>query len=357
MAKTLIIHGWSDCSESFKGIKDMLVRNKIATKEDIYFVDYESREDDLDFDEISRALHNRLKQRQLIADNGDKIEDLNVVVHSTGGLVLRDWIRKYYKDDPEKCPVRRVVMLAPANFGSPLAHRGKSFVGNLVKGRWKVGDFLEVGQQLLDGLELASPYQWNLAHHDLFGSHSPFSSDLIKCTVLVGGKDYEGLRGWINKPGTDGTVVIAGTHLNTTKLSIDYTQNRNGVAFKRPSVHQTTGAIQRSAFGVLAGLDHGSIVENATGKGLLTDLICKGLTLNDKEGFEELQNELAAVTEKTFDDSPAAPYQQFVFRCLDDDNSPVRDYNLEFFLIRKKKGNQFASGIVDLPPFVTPRPR
>lgn len=66
MAKTLIIHGYSDCSASFKGVKEMLVRNNINSPDDIYFVDYESREDDLNFDEISRALQNRLKQRGLI---------------------------------------------------------------------------------------------------------------------------------------------------------------------------------------------------------------------------------------------------------------------------------------------------
>lgn len=346
MAKTLIIHGWSDCSTSFRGVKDMLVTNKIASEDDIYFVDYESREDGLDFDEISRAFHNRLKQRMLIGNNGERIEDLNVIVHSTGGLVLRDWIRKYYSKDPSACPVRRVIMLAPANFGSPLAHRGQSFVGSLVKGRWKVGDFLEVGKQLLNGLELASPYQWDLAHQDLFSSNAPFGSDSIQCTILVGVNDYEGLRGWINKPGTDGTVVISGTHLNATKLLVDYTENRRGSTIKRPVVHELSSKKIRSGFGVLKGANHGSIVDQAATDSDVSRLIREALTTTTKDEFESLCHSLKSTTESTYDQAPQPPHQQFVFRCIDDTNTPVKDYNLEFFLIKKQVKGAYGGGVL-----------
>jgi len=346
MAKTLIIHGYSDCSASFKGVKEMLVRNNINSPDDIYFVDYESREDDLNFDEISRALQNRLKQRGLIGESGERTQDLNVIVHSTGGLVLRDWIRKYYGKDPDACPVRRIVMLAPANFGSPLAHRGKSLLGSLVKGRWKVGDFLEVGEQLLSGLELASPFQWELAHHDLFSSNSPFASDSIKCTVLVGADDYEGLRGWINKPGTDGTVTISGTHLNTSKLTVDYTQNSAGRKFKRPVVHEFSKKRARSGFGVLRGLNHGTIVDKAAEDCYVSSMICKALTPSSNDEFDDLCLSLAQTTESTYENSIKPPHQQFVFRCVDDTNSPVEDYSLEFFLIRKKRGGAYLDGVL-----------
>jgi hypothetical protein len=353
MAKTLIIHGWSDCSESFKDLKAMLVRNKVAAPNDIYFVDYESREDSLDFNEISRAFHNRLIQRGLITDKGGTIEELNIIVHSTGGLVVRDWIRKYYSKDPAACPVRRIVMLAPASFGSPLAHRGKSFLGSLVKGRWKVGDLLEVGQQILNGLELASPFQWELAHQDLFCSNTPFASNLIQCSVLVGDSDYEGLRGWINKPGTDGTVVICGTHLNATKLAVDYTQNSNGIKFKRPVVHDVSASKIRSGFGVLKGLDHGSIVQEAAIDGQVSALICSALKTATENEFNNLCESLRGITDATFVDAAydnriKPPYQQFMFRCLDDTGSPVTDYNLEFFLIKKRHGGAFSTGVLPL---------
>ena len=45
--------------------------------------------------------------------------NFDLIVHSTGGLVARRWISMYYRD--RSCPVRNLVTLAPANFGSQLA--------------------------------------------------------------------------------------------------------------------------------------------------------------------------------------------------------------------------------------------
>ncbi|MGV8364783.1 alpha/beta hydrolase, partial [Pseudomonas aeruginosa] len=93
---------------------------------------------------------------------------VDVVVHSTGALVLRDWLTRHF--DPASAPVKRFLMLAPANFGSPLAHKGRSFIGRVLKG-WNrfVG---QTGTQVLKGLELGSPYSWQLAERDLFGAEA-----------------------------------------------------------------------------------------------------------------------------------------------------------------------------------------
>ena len=225
--KTLIIHGWSDCYKSFEKLKQYLVDKKIGNVETIFYGDYESREDHITFNDVIDGLNDQLIEKKFIDANGKKLCRLNVIVHSTGGLVIRHWIWRYYYRDKDRindCPVNKLIMLAPANFGSPLAHQGRSFLGRLFKGRWKIGDMLEVGQNLLDGLELASPYQWELAHNDLLYPIPYYSAAKIQTTILVGIKDYEGLRGWVNKPGTDGTVVIAGTSLDSAKLVLDYTQ-------------------------------------------------------------------------------------------------------------------------------------
>ena len=165
--QTVILHGWSDCSESFVHLKAFLTRNGLGEVSTIHYADYESREDNVTFEDVAGGLNDELRARGLIDAAGRG--DLNVIVHSTGALVIRHWIWRYYRDRIDACPVKNLVMLAPANFGSPLAHRGKSFLGQLFKGRWKIGDLLEVGRQLLDGLELGSSYQWELAHRDLLG--------------------------------------------------------------------------------------------------------------------------------------------------------------------------------------------
>ncbi|MDX1920496.1 MAG: hypothetical protein SFU25_07170, partial [Candidatus Caenarcaniphilales bacterium] len=221
--KTVIIHGWSDCSDSFKKLKQYLIKNGFESQT-IYYADYESREDNITFNDVVDGLNDEFIKNGFIDAKGNKLVDLNVIVHSTGGLVIRNWICRYYKElgKIEDCPVKKLLMLAPANFGSPLAHRGKSFLGGIFRGRWKVGDFLELGRKLLDGLELGSPYQWKLSNSDLLHTNSYFNSKQIQTTILVGIQDYQGIMGWINKPGTDGTVVIAGTPINTAKVCIDF---------------------------------------------------------------------------------------------------------------------------------------
>ena len=104
-------------------------------------------------------------------------QPFDVLLHSTGMLVLRAWLA--HPDGPRarqrRARLRQVVALAPATFGSPLAHKGRSFIGALLRGRKAPGpDFLEAGDQVLDALELGSRFTWELAHDDLFGAESSF---------------------------------------------------------------------------------------------------------------------------------------------------------------------------------------
>jgi hypothetical protein len=327
--KTIIIHGYSDCSESFVHLKRLLINSGIGAVETVLYADYESREDNLTFNDIADGLNELFIAKGFISRAGDPQVELHVIVHSTGGLVIRHWISAYYADRPEKCPVKRIVMLAPANFGSPLAHRGKSFLGSLVKGRWKVGDLLEVGRNLLNGLELASPFQWDLAHRDLLQPKPYFSPDAIQTTVLVGAEDYTGIHGWVNKPGTDGTVVIAGTPLNTAKVRLDFC-----TADGSPYAWTYTQAPNAFAFGVLEDLDHGSIVERLSHPGAeISKLLLEALKTTD---FKAFQAQLEELTARTYRHTKEAKYQQFIVHCTDDLNAAVGDYTLEFFVFKAR---------------------
>jgi hypothetical protein len=328
MSKTIIIHGWSDCSKSFESMKNRLIRRGVGTVDDILFLRYESREDSLTFDDVADGLHSRLQQRGIIAQDGSSREDFNFVVHSTGGLVVRHWLARHYGKNVGPCPVKRIVMLAPANFGSPLAHRGKSFFGSLVKGRWQVGDFLEVGQQLLDALELASPFQFSLAEDDILAGASPLCGNAMELTVLVGGSDYQGLRGWINKPGTDGTVVVSGTGIGITKLQVDYTRSTEATQIDYSS------PAEQYAFGVLPDHNHGSIVSCFESPDSdVEKLVVSALCTPNREAFRD------HIKRAGIGRLPAGkgPYQQFVFRAKDHEGNPVDDYTMEFFMVRKSK--------------------
>ena len=327
---TLIIHGYSDCSESFVKIKKFLQKKKIGTVKTILYADYESREDNMTFNDVIDGLNDELIKNKIIDQNGKKLCDLNVIVHSTGGLVIRHWIWRYYYKDGNRineCPVRRLIMLAPANFGSPLAHRGKSFLGHIFKGRWKIGDFLEVGKRLLYGLELGSPYQWNLAHRDIIIKKPYYNSTQIQTTILVGIDDYEGLRGWVNKPGTDGTVVIAGTSLDSAKLVLDFSKPRDKRLNYKPYNWTITNPSDDFAFGVLEGLDHGSIEKSEVG-----ELLVKALKIKDKNGFKKYSKDLKVITQETYKNSGKSKYQQFIIHAVDDHGVSVKDYTIEFFI-------------------------
>jgi hypothetical protein len=349
---TVIIHGWSDVSDSFHGMKRRLVAEGVGTVTSILYADYESREDSVTFNDIVSGLHDKFREEGIIDQDGRALKKINVVVHSTGGLVIRNWIYCYYYKDGDRikdCPVEKIVMLAPANFGSPLAHRGKSFLGSLIKGRWKMGDFLEVGRQLLNGLELASPFQWRLAHQDLLVEKPYFNASQIQCTVLVGAEDYEGVRGWVNKPGTDGTVVIAGAAIDTAKVVLDFARPDDDVTDYLPFAWSLTNAADDFAFGVLPGLDHGSIVgQSAVAESDVLKYLVEALGASSAAEFRSLQKALTERTKQTYAEGkggqPRREFQQFIVHAADQFGEPVRDFTLEFFVLASRK---VANGVVN----------
>jgi hypothetical protein len=323
----LIIHGYSDCSESFVEIKNFLKKHTPGKIKSILYADYESREDNLTFEDVIEGLNDQMIANSIIFNDGTSPYELKIVVHSTGGLVVRHWIWRYYYATQRMsvCPVTNLVMLAPANFGSPLAQMGKSFLGGLVKGRWKVGDFLEAGKKILDGLELGSAYQWNLAHRDLLIRDNYFNAKQIRTTVLVGIADYEGIRGWLNKDGTDGTVVIAGTNLNTIKLCLKFGIPQSLTDIYLPHQWSTDNCASEIAFGILDDLNHGTIVDRAAEESsnptAVSNLLLRALHVREAD-FTAFQDELEAITEDSYERNAKPRFQQFIVHRLSGDVCP-----------------------------------
>lgn len=342
--RILIIHGWSDCSESFVSMKQYLVDQQIGQVETVYYVDYESREDNMTYEDIIEGFNNQLVSRGLIKNDGSSDYDLKIIVHSTGGLVVRHWLWRYYLKLGREAPVSNLVMLAPANFGSPLAQMGKSFLGGLVKGRWKVGDLLETGKRILNGLELGSAYQWQLAHRDLIVAENYFNDNHIRTTVVVGNTDYKGIRGWLNKPGTDGTVVISGTNLNSLKLCLKFATPATLTDIYNPHEWEIKTVASNIAFGVLPGYDHGTIVEKSgtadAAPWAISTVLVKALQV-DSAGFKAWQDELVAYTDEAYNQSKAPKYQQFLVHAVDYQEQSAMDFTLDFAVFQKTR---FSAG-------------
>src|SRR5271154_1111803 len=133
----LIVHGWSDNYESFKCLQGWL-QQQYAPALQVFFANYDSMENHVTFDDLAAGLQDRFDELARAGTIRLNPYSLDVVVHSTGGPVVRHWLYHYLMDqcagDLTKCPIRRLIMLAPANFGSRLAAEGKSALAKLFKG-------------------------------------------------------------------------------------------------------------------------------------------------------------------------------------------------------------------------------
>jgi len=126
----VFIHGWSDSSESFEPLAKRLARETAAPVHNLWLGDYVSLDDDVTLADISMGL----QRAWLSSGLSTEANKVDVVVHSTGGLVVRDWMLSNYTSQDRRPPIQNLVMLAPANFGSPLAHTGRALIGRAIKG-------------------------------------------------------------------------------------------------------------------------------------------------------------------------------------------------------------------------------
>ncbi len=222
-SSVLILHGWSDKAKSFHGLRDFLLANGWQTSE-VWLSDYISLDDDVRIDDVGKRMNDVV--RDALASGQLKVP-FDLIVHSTAGSSPVTGSRATSPTaravDGTPCPVKRLIMLAPANFGSPLAHLGRSMLGRIFKG-WN--NWLQVGAGMLSALELASAYQWDLASRDLFDrgkdGHRPYGKDRVWPFVIVGTRGYvDHLLQMVNEKGSDGTVRCAAANLNAIGLTVD----------------------------------------------------------------------------------------------------------------------------------------
>jgi len=125
--KLLIVHGYSDGSTSFTALGKFFVAQGLYQANDVFYLDYSSMDDDATFEDFA----DKLDADHRLRLGGERVD---VACHSTGSLVVRSWLalhaeRAYRRQQPEPCPVDRLLCFAPANFGSELAKLGQSLLG------------------------------------------------------------------------------------------------------------------------------------------------------------------------------------------------------------------------------------
>jgi hypothetical protein len=303
---------------------------------------------DRDVHIIDLADYDSMNDKITISDLSIKMQDawaaiglstaprsVDAITHSTGGLVIRDWITRYFKAG--EAPIKNLVMLAPPNFGSPLAPKGNSFIGRIVKGfvSSNPGDFFQVGEEILKNLELASPYTWDLAFKDRFDPNNVYyGAGKILCTVLVGNTGFTGISAAANEEGSDGAARVSAANLKCAFVDADFSIDPKNPVYKyQPSCGST-------AFGILDNVNHGSIIlkdPNIPNRDQIFDKIVAGLTIDDAgfgDWINKLENDNKTILGKysAGSDSYKHSFQNVTFLVMDDMGNKIADYFIEFYV-------------------------
>ncbi len=324
MNPIVILHGWSDTSESFTPLADWL-KGQGFNVVPIYLGDYLSMNDEITLHDLGFAFQRALKAKNI----SQAPHSFDVVVHSTGGLVVREYLRQVCQGAPQKTPVEHLLMLAPANFGSPLAKLGKSVLGRLLNG-WDWNHLGQTGTIILNALELASPYSFQLALDDLFDpKNAIFDPANTRVTVMVGTSAYDNYRKALHENGSDGTVRVSTANLNANLMRVDFSDP------KAPQYSFVQDNCPKLALAVF-DRNHTTIHDPAvaTQKSDWTRIVQKALTV-PVSGYAAHVADCATLTTKTFVSGGSSQmYHQFqhvVFRVHDQFGQPVDDYIVEFY--------------------------
>ncbi|MEZ5489659.1 MAG: alpha/beta hydrolase [Gammaproteobacteria bacterium] len=329
MKPLVIIHGWSDEAESFRPLADAIEQSTDRSVENLYLGNYVSLDDDVQMADLVQGLARAWKQQRLPEES----RGADVIIHSTGGLIVRDWLDSEYAIRSLKPPVNNLIMLAPANIGSPLAHKGRAFYGRVFKG-FKSKKRFNTGTHILKALEMASPYSWRLAERDRF-TNNLFSATGVRTTVIVGNTGYKGIKSIANEPGSDGTVYVSTANLNCARVDIHFPSGD-----RKPKVKAIKDSKGKTAFLVVDDCTHSTVAykdDNATARKSVLNAIVEALGITNAEDFDRWVDACTSNTNKVMKKYAEESrdykhgFQNTVFHVHDDQGFEVQDYVLEFY--------------------------
>lgn len=181
---------------------------------------YVSLEDGISVDDISRALDRPLRQQHPHLLMGR----FNVVVHSTGALVIRNWLRRF---STTPSPVRSITYLAGANLGSGWAHIGKGQLAKWARSVFQGG--AERGVQVLDALELGSSWTIDLHLHFLRDkTRMRAAYDIFEFVIIGSQADvawFETPIRYAKEDGSDGVIRVSASNVNMQYLRLGPTKD------------------------------------------------------------------------------------------------------------------------------------
>ncbi len=233
MKPILLIHGYS--SEGKSNTVDQIYGTLPAELRaafgednvlDLNLSRWISLSDGVSIDDISFAMDRALRSKfpKLLTDG------FHVVIHSTGALVVRNWIRNY---SAKPCPIENLVHLAGANFGSGLAHIGQ---GQLARWGRFIFEGVGSGEKVLDALEFGSWFAIDLHHHFLQPGQDMRGDYQVQEFCIIGSEIPSSLRlipiRYIREDSSDNTVRTSAGNLNFNYVTVSPRQEAYSLSVK-----------------------------------------------------------------------------------------------------------------------------
>lgn len=187
---------------------------------------YVTLEDGLNLDDLARAMDQALRN-----DTADLLDGrFDVIIHSTGALVVRNWLRLF---SARPSPIERLIYLAGAHFGSGWGHVGR---GQLAKwGRLVFQGGTERGVQVLDALELGASETIDLHRSFLAPERNLYRRYRVREFAVIGSQV---LTSWLPVPvryahedGSDGVVRVAAGNPNWNYVALAPTARASSLAW------------------------------------------------------------------------------------------------------------------------------
>ncbi|WP_054113036.1 esterase/lipase family protein [Marinagarivorans algicola] len=177
-----------------------------------------SLSDGIHLEDVSFALERALRSPsyQHLLDQG-----FRCIVHSTGALVIRHWLKEY---SPKPSPLNKVIYLAGAFFGSGLAHMG---MGQLSRWAHIIFKGTSTGLPSLRSLEFGANVTIDLHQYFLQAHHSLRDDFGVYEYCMVGSQTLPALRmipnRYVKEDSSDCTLRTASANANFNYFEITYT--------------------------------------------------------------------------------------------------------------------------------------
>ena len=325
MLPILLIHGYS--SEGASNTVDQIYGTLPADLRQAFGPDavlelnlsrWISLSDGIALDDVSFAMDRALKSEFGSLLSGG----FHVVIHSTGALVVRNWIKLF---SPKPCPIVNLVHLAGANFGSGLAHIGRGQLARWTRALQGTGR----GVKVLNELEFGAWKTIDLHRHFLEEGCDMYRDYQVQEFCIIGSQTLKALRHipirYVKEDSSDNTVRTSAGNLNFNyiavfpkedSLAIDKSQLRSlidqrldgehleseaydfdlsGIAESRPAVPYAI-AFETAHFGEDIGIVTGSQNRKA-----VVPLVCEALrTPYDESEYGEKAIRFESERVKTF---------------------------------------------------------